>query len=212
VDRRRPLPGTREAVGVVAGLITGGFAAWAYYDDWFRPVAHTFGLWIAVVALGSAGQRPRRAVGQAVLTLAAAVIAFYVGKKVMYGIDYPGMPYALNLSDLVEWLALAAVAGALLGWVFSWGGRPGMVGAIGTASAVGLLLADAYRRAGGYPGDAPVVLPFAGFAVAAVLAVSVRSWWQLALVVGWAVPATVVGYLLVSGPDLLEQVLVTGSL
>jgi hypothetical protein len=137
VDRRRPLPGVREFVGVVAGLITGGFAAWAYYDDWFRPGAHAFGLWIAVVALTSAGQRPRRAVGQAVLTLAAAVIAFYVGKKAMYGIDYPGMPYVLNLSDLVEWLALAAVAGALLGWVFSWGGRPGAVGCSRCRSAPG---------------------------------------------------------------------------
>ena len=207
----RPRAGVRELVAVAAGGLTGGFAAWAYYDGWFRPLAHTFGLWIAAVALLSAGQRPRRAVVQAVVALAAAVVAFYVGKKVMYGINYPGMPYSVNASDLVEWLLLAAVAGALLGWVFSWGGRPGTVGAIGTASAVGLLIADAYRRSAGYPWELSAVVVVAGLAVFAVLAMSVRSWRQLALVAGWTVPATVVGYLLVSLPDLLEQLLVTGS-
>src|SRR5947209_4356551 len=89
---------SRDVVALAAGLITGGFAAWAYYDDRFRPLAHSFGLWIALLAMLSAGQRPRRAVVHACLALGAAVIAFYLGKKVMYGIDYPGMPYSVNIS------------------------------------------------------------------------------------------------------------------
>lgn len=202
----------RAAVGVAAGLLTGGFAAWAYYDDRFRPLAHGFGLWITAVALVSAGQPARRAVVQAFGTLATAVVAFYVGKKIMYRIDYPGMPYSINVSELVEWLVLAAVAGVALGWVFSWAGRAGLAGGLGTAAAVGLLLADAYRRSTSYPAEQPVVVAFAVIGIAAVLAVTVRSWRRLALVACCAVPCAVVGLLLVSAPDALEQLLLTGSL
>jgi hypothetical protein len=152
-------------VALAAGLITGGFAAWAYYDDFFRPLAHGFGLWITLLALLSADQRPRRAVVRACLALAAAVIAFYVGKKVMYGIDYPGMPSSINISVLTEWLILGVVAGATLGWAFSWAGRPGRTGALGTAAVIGLLVADAYRRSSNYHAEAPVVVAFTLLAV-----------------------------------------------
>ncbi|WP_041795415.1 DUF6518 family protein [Modestobacter italicus] len=198
-------------VAVTAGLLTGGFAAWAYYDDHLRPLAHTFGLWIAMLALLSAGQRPGRAIVQACLALTAAVIAFFVGKKAMYGVDYPGMPYAINVSELMEWLVLAVVAGAVLGWGFACAGRSGRVGAVRTAAVIGLLVADAYRRSTNYPADAPVVVTFAVLAVVAVLAVTVRSWRQLALVAGCTVPAAFVGLLLVSVPDVLEQLLITGG-
>ncbi|WP_324273766.1 DUF6518 family protein [Blastococcus brunescens] len=199
-------------VALAAGVLTGGFAAWAYYDDQLRPLAHTFGLWIAMLALLSAGQQPRRAMAHACLALAAAVIAFFVGKKTMYGVDYPGMPYSINISELMTWLVLAVVAGAVLGWAFSWAGRPGGVGVAGTAAVIGLLVADAYRRSTNYPADAPVVVTFATLAAVAVLAVTVRSWRQLTLVAGCTVPAALVGFLLVSAPDLLQQLLVTGGL
>jgi hypothetical protein len=191
--------------------ITGAFAAWAHYDDRFRPLAHSFGLWIALLALLSAGQRPVRAIVRACLALIAAAIAFYLGKQVMYAVDYPGMPYSVNLSVLTEWLILAFVAGATLGWAFSWAGRPGRTGTLGTAAVLGLLVADAHRRSSNYPTEAAVVVAFTCLAAVAVLFLTVRSWRQLALVAGCTIPLSLVGYLLVAAPDLLEQLLLAGT-
>ena len=209
-------PRTRAAAGpvlaVAGGLVTGGFAAWAYYAEAFRPLAHSFGLWIALLALLSARRPLREAVLRSVLALAAAVVAFYVGKDVMYGIEYPGMPNSVDLDQLVQWLVLAVVAGSFLGWAFHRIGRPGHAGAASTAAALGLLAADAYRRCSNYPGDAPVVVGLALLAAAAVLAVAVRSPRQLAEIALWTLPAAAAGWVLVSAPDLLEQFLSTGSL
>jgi hypothetical protein len=55
------------------------------------------------------------------------------------------------------------------------------------------------------------VLTCAVVAVGSVLRVTVRSWRQLALFAGLTVPCAFAGFLLVSAPDLLEQLLVTGS-
>lgn len=41
-------------VAVLAGVLSGGFAAWAYNGGLFYPLSHTFGLWIVTVALLSA--------------------------------------------------------------------------------------------------------------------------------------------------------------
>jgi hypothetical protein len=199
------------ALAVAGGVLTGGFAAWAYYDEVFRPLAHTFGLWIALLALLSARRSVRDAVLRSVLALAAAVVTFYVGKDVMYGIDHPGLPSSVDADQLVQWLVLAAVAGALLGWAFHGIGRRGHAGAASTAAALGLLAADAYRRSSNYHEDAPVVVGLAVLAAVAVLAVAVRSPRQLAEVALWTLPAAAAGWLLVSAPDLLEQLLLTGS-
>jgi hypothetical protein len=197
---------------VAGGLVTGAFAAWAYYGDAFRPLAHTFGMWIALLALLSARRPVREAVLRSVLALAAAVVAFYVGKDVMYGVEYPGMPYSVDLDQLVQWLVLAVVAGALLGWAFCRIGRPGHAGAASAAAALGLLAADAYRRSANYPEDATVVVGFAALAAVVVLTVAVRSPRQLVEIALWTLPAAAAGWLLVSAPDLLEQLLLPGSL
>lgn len=202
----------RDVLAGGAGLGTGAFAAWAYYSNPFRPLAHTFLPWTALVVLTSAGASARRAVARAVLALSTAVVAFSVGKQLVYGVRYPGMPYALDIPELVRWLALAVVAGSLLGWVFFRVGRAGPAGALATAAAVGLLAADAYRRSAGRPDEGVVVWTVAVLAAAAVLALDVRSWRRLALVGVLVVPCTLAGYLLVSAPDALEQLLLTGSL
>ena len=208
--------GARPAVlggllgALAGGLLTGSFAAWAYYDDTYRPLSHTFGLWIVLLALLSARRPVREAVARSVVALAAAVLAFYVGKDVMYGIEYPGMPYAVNGDDLVRWLVLSLLAGSVLGWIFCRIGRQDLTGALGTAAAVGLLVADAARRAGSYDSDRTVVTTFALLAVLLVLAVGVRSLRQLAGTAAWTVPMAAAGLLLVAAPDLLEQFLLTG--
>ena len=208
--------GARPAVlggllgALAGGLLTGSFAAWAYYDDTYRPLSHTFGLWIVLLALLSARRPVREAVARSVVALAAAVLAFYVGKDVMYGIEYPGMPYAVNGDDLVRWLVLSLLAGSVLVWIFCRIGRQDLTGALGTAAAVGLLVADAARRAGSYDSDRTVVTTFALLAVLLVLAVGVRSLRQLAGTAAWTVPMAAAGLLLVAAPDLLEQFLLTG--
>jgi len=103
---RRLPAGALEVVALIGGLLTGGVAAWAYYDELLRPPAHTFGLWITLVALLAARQQLRPAVVRGCLALIGAVLAFYVGKKVMYGIEYPGMPYSLNGTQVMTWLGL----------------------------------------------------------------------------------------------------------
>ena len=199
------------AVAVLAGALTGGFAAWAYYDDVLRPVAHVFGLWIALVAVLSARRDIRAAVARSAPALMSAVLAFYLGKKVMYGIDYPGMPYSLDVGTIGIWLTLAVLAGTVLGAAFSFIGSSGHRGAAATAGAIGLLIADAYRRSAAYPDEATVVLTVAVIGAAAVLAVGPRSPQSLLRTVVWAVPLTPLALLLVSAPDALEQRVFTGG-
>ncbi len=206
------MPWGRWALAILAGALTGAFAAWAYYDDFFGPLSHTFGLWILTVALLSARRSRGSAITASCLALLAAVAAFYVGKKLMYGIRYPGMPYSLNIDQLREWGVLAVIAGAVLGVVFAGIGAAGRRGSIATAAAVGLLLADAYRRTHNYPSEGLVLIGFAALAVIAVLAVAVRTPRQLLEIAAWTVPAAALGYALVSAPDALEQLLITGSL
>ncbi|MCO7220743.1 DUF6518 family protein [Klenkia sp. PcliD-1-E] len=197
------LLGVRAALG---GLLTGGFAAWAYYGDTYRELSHTFGLWILLVVLVSARRPWRPAVVASTTGLAAAVTAFYVGKDVMYAVEYPGMPYSVNLAVLTQWLVLACIAGPLLGWVFSHIGRADLPGTLATAAAAGLLVADAARRTITYSPD-PAVLLLAAVGIVVVLVLGARSRRQLLAVLACAVPCALVGTALVSAPDLLEQLL-----
>ena len=199
-------------VAVVGGLATGGFAAWAYYADTLRPVAHSFGLWITLVALLSLRRTLAEAVARSTTGLAAAVVAFYVGKDWMYALEYPGAPYSVNTEVLQEWLVLAVVAGCLFGWAFHRIGADRRAGAVSTAALMGLLVADTARRSYNYRSDLPVVGTVAVVGIVLVLAVTVRSPRQLGAVALWAVPMTVLGLLLVSLPDALEQLTITGGL
>ncbi|SDG24735.1 hypothetical protein [Klenkia brasiliensis] len=211
-EQLQGLPGlallcARAALG---GLLSGGFAAWAYYDDLFRELSHTFGLWILLVVLVSARRPWRPAVLASTTGLAVAVAAFYIGKDLMYALEYPGMPYAVNLTVLAQWLVLAGIAGPLLGWVFSHVGRVDLPGTGATAAAVGLLVADAARRTTTHSAD-PAVLLLGAVAVAVVLVLGIRTRTQLLAGLVCAVPCAGVGTALVSAPDLLEQLLLQRS-
>lgn len=40
--------GPAEVLVVLGGAASGGFAAYCYYNDPWRPLAHTFGPWIVL--------------------------------------------------------------------------------------------------------------------------------------------------------------------
>ncbi|WP_199430067.1 hypothetical protein [Qaidamihabitans albus] len=116
-DRPARTPGYPGLLLVAsAGLLSGAFAAVAYYSTSLR---------IVLAVLVTRRQAACRAIVRAIVALAAAVVAFYVGKKVVYGIEYAGMPYEIDLVTLATWLALAGVAGTVFGLAFRYVGHDG---------------------------------------------------------------------------------------
>jgi hypothetical protein len=198
------------ALGAGAGLLSGALGAYSYYDLLLRPIAHTLGLWLIVVIAVTARRPPRTAILHASTALLSAVIVFYVGKKVMYALRYPGQPYPLNYTELGLWTVLAIGAGLGLGWAFHRIGRPGWSGATATAGAAGLLLGDALRRGFFYRDDIPVAASITVLGLALLAGLTRDRRHQLPRVALLTVPATVVAVLLVSAPDLLEQLVFVG--
>ncbi|MGQ0773222.1 MAG: DUF6518 family protein [Pseudonocardiales bacterium] len=172
-----------------------------------RPLAHVFGIWIVLAVALSVRQNPRHAMFRTTVELVTAVIAFYVGKKIMYGIEYPGMPYSLNMSTLGLWCILATIGGPMLGLLFFAVGRRGWHAAAATAAALALLLADVYRRASNYGDQAPVLLILATAGVVTILALADKTAPQLARTAILVAPMAVLSYGLVSAPDLVEQLI-----
>lgn len=160
----------------------------------------------------SARQSAPRGALRAGLTLLFAVVAFYVGKKIYYGIRYPGSAYRVNADDLVLYGVLALLAGVALGILGAELGRTGWRSAAATAAIVGLLLGEAYRRQTDYgsTGSIDVAVLFGVLAVLVVVAMGPRSLGQTARVVVLAVPLAVLGLAVVSGPDWIEQILIGG--
>jgi hypothetical protein len=199
----------RAPAALAAGLLTGIFAAWSYYDDHLRAISHTFGIWILVATLVSARQRIAVAIPCSILALWSAVLSFYVGKALIYGRKYPSTSYIFDHSQLIEWAVLAVIAGSILGLIFSHVGLSGRKGSAATAAALGLLIADCYRRISNYPMDTFIVASFAALEIVLVLYVSVRSLQQLSSVAIWIPLMTSLGWALVSAPDLIESFLLS---
>jgi hypothetical protein len=192
-------------VVATTGALTGLVGAYAYYDYVLRPLAHTFGIWILLVALVCLRQEVMLAVWRSVVTLLAAVTAFYLGKKVMYQIRYSDLPYSISVDDLYSWCLLALVAGVALGVLFHRIGEPNWYGTGATAAAVGLLIADAARRAVVYPDQAPVVCIFAALAVCGLLAPVIPMPWPQALrITLLVIPIVPLGIVVVSIPDAIS--------
>jgi hypothetical protein len=193
-----------DGAALLGGLVSGSLGAYAYYSPELRPLAHAFTLWIALLAAVVPGVRDGRAIARAIVALETAVVAFYYGKDVMYGIKYPGMPYSVSLEQLGLWCVLAAFAGTAAGLVFGPIGREDRRGTVSTALAAGLLIGEVVRRSDRTDGVVFVVATL--LALGLVLARGIRSRRQAVRVAGWTVPMTLAGFLLVSGPDVLEQI------
>ncbi|MGI8612766.1 MAG: DUF6518 family protein [Nocardioidaceae bacterium] len=191
---------------VVAGAVTGLVAAFSYYDRLLRPLAHTFGLWILLAVIVSAGQTPRRAILRASTAVFAAIVAFHLGQRLIYRIKYHGDAYTFSANSLALWCLLALAAGVVLGPVFARIGRSGWSGSAAAAAAIGLLVADVRRRTHNYPGDSATLLTFAVLAVIIVIVLTAVSRRQLVRTALLILPCVVLAYFLVSTP-LLELLL-----
>jgi hypothetical protein len=189
----------------VAGVASGLFGAYAYSSSTYRPLAHTLGVWILLTALVSARQPWRQAMVRATTVLVTAVAAFYGGKEVRhvtrFSAEFTPDPVQLGL-----WLAVAAAAGCALGAAFHRIGTAGAAAAVATATAAGLLVADLLRRTLNYPREALVLGIFTGLALIALwLRARPLTRVQLSHLLLLLPLTTAVGCLLVSMPDLMED-------
>ncbi|MEV5720126.1 DUF6518 family protein [Amycolatopsis mediterranei] len=190
----------------VAGLLTGFLAAYCYYWPALRVLAHSLGPWVLAVVVVAARTDVRRAGARSVALLVGAVAAFYVGKKVFYGIKYPGMPYHVSVETVVLWCGFAGVAGLLLGVLFHAIGADTWPGAFAASAAVGLLVADAIRK-DGFTSDHG--LPLGAVTLAGVLVVLTRQGFRPDRLKRFAVlvvPVTVASWVVVHLPDAIEAV------
>jgi hypothetical protein len=208
-----PVPGglKRTVVqAILAALIFAIIVVYAYYNDPWRPAAHILGPWAVLATAVAFRQRLAPAVIASVTFLAVAVITFYIGLKVGHDIRWAGTPSQMGVpwQEMQLWLLLAAIAGGAFGLLGSNASRRDWRGPAATAGLIGLLLGEAFRRQINWGLDVAVgvdlFLAVAVFVTAA--AVNRRTWLTLALTVGTAA----VGFVAVSAPDFLQQVLVTG--
>jgi len=209
-------PATRAAMLALLGAAAVGVAVavavvYANYNDPWRPLAHTFGLW-AVMATAVAFRRPPRlAIAASITSLAAAVITFYIGLKVGHDIRWAraGSTMWINWDKMLLWLVLAVMAGTVFGLLGSFAARREWKGAAATAGLVGLVLADAYRRSVNWDG-LDVAVAFDLMAALAVFTIASRYNRRPLLTLSFAVLAAVLGLLVVSTPDFIEQGLIEG--
>ena len=197
-------------LSALAGLASGALGAFAYYNDWLSPLSHTFVLWIVLTVLVSARTTLRRATVTATAALLGAVLAFYPAKELGYLLRFPGGEFSLNPAQLALWSLLAVVAGPVLGPVFRHVGTASHRAGLSTAAAVGLVIADACHRGFAHPREWPALSAYVVIALAAVCAAArgmPREQSRRAVVM--TLPAAAICYLLVSAPDVLEQLLWT---
>ena len=197
-----------DGATVLAALCVGAFGAFAYYGDTIlRPFAHTFGLWILLVAVVSARQTLVRGAIRGGGALLIGTVSFFYGKQIYYDILYPGpgFPYRVQPMELLFWGLLGLVGGAALGVVASRIGRPGWLPAAASALLMGLLLADAYSWYDANADDLPMAAAIVGVVVIAAL--GQRTWRQIGYTALLLVPGTVVAQLLVSAPDWAQRFL-----
>ena len=198
-------------LSALAGVGLAAVVAYAYYNDPWRPLAHVLGPWVVLAAAVGFGRPPRLAVGAAVASLAAAVVTFYIGLKVGHDLRWAdsGSVMFIDWDGITLWLIFAVPAGVVFGLLGSFAARTDRTGAVAAAALLGLLLGDALRRYLNFGSvDAAVLVDL--LAAAAVFAVASPRNRRPVLTLALTAVATVVGYLLVSAPDFIEQILIEG--
>ncbi|GAB3556336.1 hypothetical protein J2S53_002323 [Actinopolyspora lacussalsi] len=132
------------------GVLSGAFAAFGFYHRPLNPFAHALTPWVMLAVLVSARRTPRTAVPRTIACLLGAVVAFYVGKPLLYNtVYYPDAPeIGIQVNNLVMWCVLAVFAGAVLGGVFSAISGGSWSGSAATATALALLLAATIEETG----------------------------------------------------------------
>lgn len=195
------------AVGAAVAIVI----VYAYYNDPWRPLAHSLGLWALLASAVGFRRPPALAIGASIASLAAAVITYFVGLKVGHDIRWSGSGSVMfvNWGDIQLWLVLAVPAGVVFGLLGSFAPRTDWRGAAATATLLGLLLGDAYRRYSNWGGfDAAVTVDV--IAAIAVFLIASKFNRRPLLTLGLTVATAVLGLLVVSAPDFIQQVLIEG--
>lgn len=215
VARQAPGAGSRlQSIAPVlllvalVGVLSGLFAAYGYYHDALNSFAHALSPWVLLAAVVSARQRRSQAVLRTVTGLLGAVVAFFAGKPVFYGIYYPDVsPIDVDTNKLALWCVLAVIAGTVLGVVFSKIGSADWSGAAATAVAVSLILVATLGEVGSYilARDLPLIV-FSLAAVVVVLVLADTTARQLKRTAALTLPLVLVSLALLAAPDLIEQI------
>ncbi|MGX5656931.1 DUF6518 family protein [Geodermatophilus nigrescens] len=194
----------------VAGAALAAVAVYAYYNDPWRSLAHILAPWAVLACVVAFRRPPLPAVVASVSSLAAAVVTFYVGLKLAHDIRWTGSGsvMTINWGDVQLWLLLAGLAGAVFGLLGATAARPDWRGAAATAALLGLLLGEAYRRSSEWGVDAAVAIDAAAAVLVFAVATGVNRRPMLTLAL--TAVAAVIGFGVVSTPDLLEQWLIEG--
>lgn len=199
----------------VAGIALASLISFAYYNDPFRPLAHTLGIWVAL-AFAVSWRRPKAsAVAHTIVALTSAVVTYYIGLKVGHDIRWAdqGSFMTVGWDRIQMWTIFAVVAGAALGWLGSLAAKQGWIGAAAAAAFVGLILGDGMRRALVWGLADPAGMWDVAVLVDGALAVLVflaatrgnrRPWLTAAFIPLVAAAGLVVVWV----PDTIEQLLV----
>ncbi|WP_134046380.1 DUF6518 family protein [Amycolatopsis arida] len=194
--RGRPSGPRALVIAVLIGVASGAFGAGAYYSDALSPLAHTVGLWVVVGVAVSARLPTRTASTAAVVSLLAAVVAFEVGKTVIYVARYPGTTYSMSAETLAFWSVVALMIGPILGLASSTMGRGGWKGPASIATICGILLGEAIWRQLNYNmfSGTDVAVVFDLVAAVVIIALNARTAGRLGGTLASLVPATALGY------------------
>lgn len=191
---------------VLLALVVGVVLGWSARNNELWQIAHSVTPWVLLGALCSGGLTFRAAAWQATLTFFLAMLSFYTVRNVILG------GYGFNKFEIMFWSA-AAVAGGLLFGLIGWCLRNSLNWrAIGIAALFGLAAVDAYvqyKKEDSYSNSA---LWLDAFALTAILFYATRERVALSRVALAAAPLTMISYVLISLPDWIEKLAITGAL